>query len=314
MSFAAPELLPVLLVVPLLAGAAWLASRRRRRYALRLPAARTLVAAAAPRAPWARRVPGGLLLAGACALGLAVARPQATVHEPVEQASILLVNDTSGSMVADDVAPSRLDAAREAAEEFVDQLPAGVRVGALSYSDAAALTQSPTEDHDAVRGALQGLSAQGGTATGEALDTALKALRPDGTTGAPAAIVFLSDGATTVGRDPVGVAARARELGVPVYTVALGTSGGSIPDPRGMGGRLAVPPDPATLEEIARRSGGRAFTAQDADGLAAVYRELGSRLGTEEREREISVVFAAGGLLLVAGGLLGGVRRRPAVL
>ncbi|HYF26450.1 MAG TPA: VWA domain-containing protein [Baekduia sp.] len=311
MSFAAPELLLALLAVPALLAAAAVVARRRRRFALRLPAARALVAAAGPgRSPWARRLPAALLLAGVAALAVALARPQATVRVPVEQASVLLVTDTSGSMLAEDVAPSRLAAAQRAARDFLDEVPDAVKVGTVSFADTASLSQAPTTDHDAVRSAVGGLAAQGGTATGEALDTALDALRPGGTAaGPPAAVVLLSDGATTVGRDPAQVAATARRLGVPVHTVALGTPGGTVPDPRG--GVLRVPPDPESLTRIAGASGGRAFSAADADGLRAVYRELGSRLGTEPQEREITVAFTGAGLLLVAGGLAAGVRRRP---
>jgi Ca-activated chloride channel family protein len=226
---------------------------------------------------------------------------------PVEQASIMLVTDTSRSMLAEDVAPSRLAAAQEAARDFLDEVPDSLRVGALSYSDSATVAQTPTTDRAPVKAAIDGLVADGGTATGEALDVAVRALRPGGEGRTPAAIVLLSDGKTTVGRDPVEAARIAREQGVPVYTVALGSSDGTVPGPMGP---LSVPPDPETLAQIAQASGGKAFTAEDADGLTAVYRELGSRLGTKDEEREVTAAFAAGGLVLLGLGLAGGLRAR----
>jgi Ca-activated chloride channel family protein len=239
---------------------------------------------------------------------LALAKPQTTVAVPVDRASIMLVTDTSGSMSADDVAPSRLAAAQQAARAFLDKVPDRVRVGLVTFADQAALTQQPTTDHAAVRAAVDGLSSQGGTATGEALDAAIKALRPTSRSRTPVAVVLLSDGARTAGRDPLPIADMAKRLGVPVNTVALGTADGTLLTPRGP---IAVPPDPQTLAEIASRSGGTPFTAEDADGLQAVYRKLGTQLGTKDEKREITVAFAAGGLLLLGAGLTGGLRNRP---
>jgi Ca-activated chloride channel family protein len=308
MTFGAPTYLLALLVVPLLAAAIAVAARRRRKFAVRFPAMRALTASAGPSRPWRRRVPVALTLLGAAALGLALAKPQTTVAVPVERASIMLVTDVSGSMAADDVSPSRLAAAQAAAKEFVDEVPDSVQVGLVSFSDGSAVTQQPTQDHDAVKAAIDSLGAQGGTATGEALDTAIKALRPSGQPRTPAAIVLLSDGATTVGREPVPVAQEAKRVGVAVNTVALGTPDGMLMTPRGA---VAVPPDPETLAQIASSSGGRAFAAEDADGLQAVYRELGSQLGTKDEQREVTAAFAAGGLLLLGAGLAGGLRNRP---
>ena len=121
--------------------------------------------------------------------------------------------------------------------------------------------------------------------------------------------MLLSDGAVTEGSDPRIAAARARDLGIPIYTVALGTAGGVVTDERS-GQAIAVPPDSATLREIASRSGGEAFAVDDADALGEVYERLGSRIGTREERREVSSAFAGGALVLLLGGLLGGVRWR----
>jgi len=127
-----------------------------------------------------------------------------------------------------------------------------------------------------------------------------------------AAIVLLSDGANTVGQDPITVAQRARKLKIPVYTVALGTPDGVVTGP--MGEPIPVPPDPATLRQIAEQSGGRAFETGDAGELDEVYEQLGSRIGTRTEQRELSVGFAAGGLLLLLGGLGTGLRWRGQIV
>jgi Ca-activated chloride channel homolog len=303
MSFAAPLFLLGLLTLPLGAALHALAQRRRRRYAVRFPGASVaaLAAAAAPR--WRRHVPTALLAAGAGALVLALARPEATVAVPVEQASVVLVTDTSRSMTATDVAPDRLAAARSAAERFLDEAPEELRVGAVSFSDTARVLQPPTTDHEQVRAALGGLVADGGTATGDGLDAALGALESaEGSRRPPAAVVLLSDGKQTAGRDAIAVAQEAGEQRVPVYTVALGTPDGVVD------GSLRVPPDPEALAQIAQASGGESFEVTDGDELTAVYERLGSQLGTREETREVTAAFAAAGILLLGGALAGSVR------
>ena len=208
----------------------------------------------------------------------------------------MLVTDTSGSMNATDVEPSRLDAAKDAADRFLDNVPDELRVGLVAFSDAPGTVLRPTEEREPVRSAVDGLAAEGGTATGDALDSALRALGTRAEDAPPAAVVLLSDGATQSGRDPVAVAREAADAGVPVYTVALGTPDGVV---EANGQVLRVPPDPEALAEVARASGGAAFAAEDAGALDEVYERLGSQIGTREEQREISAGFAAAGLLLL---------------
>jgi Ca-activated chloride channel family protein len=282
-----------------------LARRRRRRYAVRFPGAPLAAVAAAAAPPWRRHLPAALLAAAATGLVLALARPEATVAVPVEQASVVLVTDTSRSMTATDVAPDRLQAALGAAHDFLDEAPEELRVGAVAFSDEARTIQPPTTRHEQVGAALDALAANGGTATGDGLEAALATLAPDGERERrpPAAIVLLSDGEATAGRDPVEVAREARSQGIPVYTVALGTPEGVVD------GNLPVPPDPETMRQIAEVSGGQAFEVSDGDELSAVYERLGSQLGTREETREITAGFAAAGLLLLGGALAASVRR-----
>jgi Ca-activated chloride channel homolog len=309
MTVASPLALLALLVVPLLAIAARLARRRRARHAVRHPGASVL---AALRAGHRRRrhVPVALLTAAAVVLAFAFAKPQAVIAVPVDQASVVLVTDHSGSMVADDVQPSRLGAAQTAARTFLDRVPGDLLVGFTGFSTGVDAVTQPTTAHDDVRTAIDSLSAGGGTATGDALTAALDQLEARRAKGdvAPAAIVLLSDGKTTQGSDPLIAARRAAKLKIPVYTVALGTAGGVVSGPNGE--PIAVPPDPETLRAIAQTSGGHAYEASDAKALDDVYKRLGSRIGTKREKRDVSAGFAAAGLVLLAGGVGTGLRRR----
>jgi Ca-activated chloride channel family protein len=298
-TFQSPLVLLGLLLLPALAAAYTVTERRRRRSAAAFAAPAT-AASAVPRAPgWRRHVP--LTLAALAIAGLvgALARPQVTVAVPSEQATIVLAMDHSGSMAATDVSPSRLVAARDAGEAFLAKVPKRVRVGGVVFNNAAEAVASPTTDRAAVKDALTAaMKPSGGTATGDALATSLEMLRASGAK-APGAIVLLSDGKATHGRDPLPVAQEAGRLKIPIYTVALGTAAGTLPNGD------AVPPDTATLAAIARRSGGKAFTAQQADALGAVYERLGSEVATKREPREITSAFAGGAaLLLLAGSAL----------
>jgi Ca-activated chloride channel family protein len=308
MSFQAPLFLLGLGVIPLALAALALARRRPARYAVRFPALPTLAAVAPRSGRWRRTIPNGLLCLALAGLALALARPEATIAVPIERASVMLVTDTSGSMNATDIEPSRLAAARAAGLRFLDRVPDELQVGLVAYSDAPHTTLRPTQDHDAVRSALEAVRAEGATATGDALTSALRALGDRGEDAPPAAVVLLSDGANTVGRDPVDAAGAARDAGVPVYTVALGTATGRITTPDGQ--VIAVPPDPDTLREVAQASGGRDFAAEDAGALDEVYERLGSQIGTREERREISAGFAAAGLLALAGAFVTSLRWR----
>src|SRR4051812_41359476 len=306
MSFQAPLFLLGLLTVPLLVMALIAERRRRRRYIVRFPAVATVRAVVGTTPAWRRHLPAALFLAALAALMIGLARPQRTVAVAIDKASVMLVLDVSGSMQATDVQPSRLDAARDAAKAFVGKVPDRLQVGVVAYRAVVDTVQPPTEDHDQARRVLDSLIAEGGTATGDALAAALQQLQKvKGRNGkrAPAAIVLLSDGRTTEGEDPVQVARVARKLRIPVFTVALGSEGATIPSPSGLG-RIPVPPDPETLKAIARVTRGRTFQIDDAGRLADVYRSLGSRLGSKRVNKQLTSGFAGGAALLLAGALL----------
>lgn len=303
MTFGAPIALLTLLAIPALVAAMAAGRRRARRYAVRFTGVATLKQAAATVPAWRRHLPAALLLAAVAALALALARPQRTVAVPIEKASVMLVTDHSRSMMATDVAPDRLTAAKAAARRFLDQLPPGIRVGVTTYADVPDGTQAPSTDHDLVQRTIDAQVADGGTATGDALQVALDTLERAEEEGerTPAAIVLLSDGATTTGRDPVAVAERAGEARIPIYTVALGTRDATVPNPGPGPPLIPVAPDPATLQAIADASNGRAFRAEDDEQLSQIYEELGSRLGTRDVQRDVTAAFAVAAMVLLLG-------------
>jgi Ca-activated chloride channel family protein len=307
-SFAAPLVLLGLLVLPL-AGLWYLRVQRDRRRAAEAFAAPQLLDSVAPLRPGARRHAPMLVFALALAvLIVGAARPRTTVAVPVERASIMLVTDVSGSMQARDIAPNRLVAARRAAQRFADGVPGKVNVGVMAFNQVPRVLQSPTRDRAAIRDALDRMSSSGGTATGEAIRAAVRVLGTAAGTGStrpPAAIVLLSDGASTRGVDPVAAARAAGRLHIPVYTVALGTPGGTITIPRPGGSGTETrpdPPDPRSLAQIATASGGRSYTAADANRLSAVYDRLGSQLGHKKEQRELTSGFAGGAVVLLLAG------------
>ena len=304
MSFASPGFLAALALVPL-ALVAYSASRRRaRRYAVRYPGVATLAPLLPHASSWRRLLPLTLFLASLALIALALARPHATVAVPKEQASIVLVTDVSRSMLAEDVDPSRLEAARSAAQRFLEEVPEEARVGAVAFSTDPHTIEPPSDDHGKIEDLVDALSADGGTAAGDALAVAVGLVDGPEEDRPPAAILLLSDGETTTGRDPLPVARRAGRLGIPIHTVALGTRTATITTPDGT--LIPVPPDPEAMRRIATLSGGRAFQVDDADELGGLYEDLGSRVATEEELREITGAFAAGGIvLLMAAAALG---------
>jgi Ca-activated chloride channel homolog len=310
-SFASPSFLWLLLLIPLAAALYVLAQRRRVRYAARFTNL-DLLANVVDASPGRRRhLPAVFALAALAALLLALARPQMTVAVARDEATVVLALDTSGSMMATDVTPSRLAAAQAAASKFLDGLPERVRVGVVSFETGASVLVPPTDDRDSVRAALDGLEAQGGTALGEAIVRSTELAPEDGTRGADGEQVFsillLSDGENSVGIDPASATERAKEAGIPIYTVALGTDEGvvEVPDDAGFLRRVEVPPGRETLERIADETSGEYFEALTDSDLADVYEEIGSQVAYDDRKREVTAAFAGvGAVLLTVGAAL----------
>jgi Ca-activated chloride channel homolog len=300
-SFANPVWLLALLALPLLVAALVLRRRRARRYAVRFTGVQTLKLAALGTPAWRRHLPPVLALLALALLVFALAKPERTVAVPGGRAAVMLVTDHSLSMEATDVQPDRLTAAQRAAHAFLDKLSNQVSVGAVAFSDSPDSVQAPSQDHSQARAVVDAQAPNGATDTGDALAVAIQSLTQTKENGRrlPSSIVLLSDGRTTTGRDPVEVAREARRLRIPIYTVSLGTQDALIPNPGGFGPPVPVPPDPQLLGEIARTSGGRAFTAEDQGELSSIYKSLGSRLATKNEKREITAAFALGGLAVL---------------
>lgn len=315
MSFAWPVALVGLALVPLAVGAYLLAERRRRRQAGAFANPALLPNLVAERPGRRRHLPPLLTLAALAVLLVGLARPHATLSVPKEEATVVLAVDVSRSMAAEDVQPSRFEAMREAALAFLAEVPDTYPIGIVAFSTRADVVLPPTTDREAARASLAALRLGSGTAIGDAIVTALGAVdqpteaeRAAGREPTPTSVLLLSDGAQTgEGPTPAEAARRARELGVPVSTVALGTGDAvvEVPVQGNLTQQVTVPPDPKALQEVAETTGGRFFQTADAEELRSVYEELGSRLGSEREEREVTAAFAgAGAVLLLVGGVL----------
>jgi Ca-activated chloride channel homolog len=340
MSFQNPWFLLTLVFLAASAGIWVLAERRRMRYAVRFTNVDVLATVVSGRS-WRRLVPPSLFALALALLLAGLARPHVDRMLLKERATVILVADTSRSMQAKDVAPTRLGAAQEAMRMFLDRVPGRLRVGFVVFAGEAQVATPPTRDHELVRTAVNEIDSfliYGGTAIGDALETAVelgqrvKEAEPptgqeiaagvsrEGTrslaqaTGCedqgPVSILFLSDGAQTRGvLQPHEGAALARDACIPVYTIALGTPNGVIERGQfgfqGQGQLIPVPPDPETLREIAETTGGEFSEARTADALEKAYESLGSRLGREPGKSEVTFLFVAlaAGLLLVSGVL-----------
>jgi Ca-activated chloride channel family protein len=302
LSFGSPWWLLALLAIPLAAGALYAARRRARRYEIRFPAVASMVAALPVVPMWRRVLPTALALAAMALLAVAAAKPQHTVRVALSSASIMLVTDHSGSMQATDVRPNRLKAAQDAANSFIKEQPSGVKIGIVAFSLQPDAAQAPTSDHGLVKKVVDSQVANGGTATGDALNAALELLQQSKQAKPKAsAIILLSDGARTVGRDPIPVAEEAARLKIPIFTVALGTEDAVVPNPDPFGPPLPATPDPATMRRIARITHARSFSAGDAGRLGSIYKSLGAQLGSKTEKRELTIGFGVAGLILLLG-------------
>jgi Ca-activated chloride channel family protein len=265
---------------------------------------------------WRRHLPVAIFLLAVAAFLLGFARPHATLSVRSEEATVVLAIDTSHSMAAPDVPPTRLAAAQASARRFLADLPAKYRVAVVAFSSRAQLVAGATQNRQYVSAAISALRVGQGTALGDGIATAVRVAiaapgggkRPKGQTPPPAAILVISDGAQDGGRVRLGDAInQARRAKVPVFTAVLGTPTGvvQVPHVGGFVERIQVPPNPTALRTVAAQTGGTFFAAPTQSDLKPVYADLKSRLGTTRKDEEITVAFAAAGalFLLVGGGL-----------
>jgi Ca-activated chloride channel family protein len=232
------------------------------------------------------------------------ARPTDEIRVPKERATVVIAVDVSASMLATDVRPDRLRAAKDAAREFADGLPDHFNVGLVAFAGNATVVVPPNTDRDVLKAGVDRLSETtaglGGTAIGEAITTALDAIRSidprADSDPPPARIVLLSDGANTSGRDPDEAALDAKTAGVPVDTISFGTSAGEIA--RRGGVAMSVPVDGDTLRGVAEQTNGSYHEADSREELRAVYTDIGSSVGYVKERADVSARFIGLALLV----------------
>lgn len=301
--FLAPWWLLTLLPVLVVAGAYVWRQIHKRSYAMRFTNVELLRTLAPKGLGWRRHVSAAAFLLMMAALAFSTARPSVDEEQPLERATVMLAIDVSLSMQADDVAPTRIEAAQEAAKAFVNELPPTYNLGLVSFAKAANVLVAPTKDRSEVLAGIDGLTLAEATATGEAVFTSLDAIRSipaDGADGAPPArIVLLSDGYRTSGRSIEDAATAAAGANVPVSTIAFGTDTGVV-DIRGQLQR--VPVDRLSLQELAERTKGYFYEAASVSELKKVYEDMGSSIGHRTQPREVTQWYAATAFLLALVG------------
>lgn len=333
-----PEMLWLLVLVPVLVGAYVILLRRKQKSALRYASLSVMKDALGASHRLRRHVPPLMFLAAFTLMILAIARPAAVVTLPSQHETVILSMDVSGSMRATDVKPSRIAAAQDAARAFVAEQPKSTRIGVVSFAATASVVQSPTHSREDILAAIERFQLQRGTAVGSGILVALKMIFPDAefdlrssnprrdaTRASPldpakatdksdtktvppgsyssAAIILLTDGQTTTGPDPIESARIAADRGVRVYTVGIGTPGGETIGSEGWSMRVRL--DEQALKTIANVTQGEYFYAGTATDLQKIYKNLNTKLFFEQRETEVSALFAAAAAVLaLVSGLL----------
>jgi Ca-activated chloride channel homolog len=332
-SFIWPPLLLFLLVIPL--GVWAYRSREHRRVARaavfgwgsRLAAQSTQVSRAGR---WSKRLTSACFVLGVAILVFSLARPQSVIGVPRLEGTVLLTFDVSGSMAATDVAPTRMEAAKTAALAFVNEQPSSVRIGVVVFSDSGVSTQAPTGDRQAVLAAIQRLEPERGTSIGRGISAALEAIAADSAvrtteyyTNAsapptpvptpvpagvfhPAIVVLLTDGENTVRPDPLEAVQAAKDRGVRIHTIGIGSPAGATLEVEGF--MVHTQLDEAVLRDIATMTDGAYHAAADGDDLRAIYEDIGGRLVVREEPFELTPVFALLGFGLLLAGAMGSLR------
>jgi Ca-activated chloride channel family protein len=332
MSFLWPEMLWLLLALPLLVGAYLLVLRRKKKFALRYASLDLVREAMGARIGFRRHVPPILFLLAIGLLITAIARPQAVITLPSQHETVILAMDVSGSMRASDVEPNRLVASQNAAKAFIQEQPENVRIGIVAFAGTATVAQAPTRNKEELIAAIDRFQLQRATAIGSAILVSLAALFPkDGidvatfTYGAEAArkghapgpdgigrkdapkpvppgsytsavIILLTDGQRTTGPDSIQAARLAADKGVRVFTVGVGTPEGKIVGFEGWSMHVRL--DEETLKTIADVTRAEYFYAGTAVDLKKIYQALNSRLVMETKKTEVTALFAAAAAVL----------------
>ena len=329
MTFLWANLLWLLFLLPILIIAYVLLQYRSRKYAKKYSNLSLMKVATGQGPGFRRHVPPALFFISIAIMILALARPAAVVKLPSMEGTVILAMDVSGSMRADDLKPSRMDAAKEAATTFVNKQPSNVRIGVVAFSDVASVVQAPTTDKQAVLAAINRLSPQRGTAIGTGIRTSLDAIFNTSGTSTPATpsahvdpnqptpvpnpvaagsydaafIVLLTDGQNNVGPKPTDIISEAADRGVKIYTVGIGSVEGTVLDLDGFSVKVGL--DEATLTTVAEETKGKYFQASNTEDLLQIYKNLGTQVVFKTEKVEITAGFTAlAALILIASGLI----------
>lgn len=314
MEFIWPLALWVLALAPLLWWGHRALARRQQRAALQFAEARLLEQLALRPAGWQRSVPNACYVIAMALLAVAMARPVVALPMPVNRAAVVIAVDTSKSMIATDAQPTRMDAARRAAQALAEMLPRSTRLGLVAFSEYGTVLVPPGTDRNALIEALEGLRPQSATSVGGGILEAVRVLpgraemlggRPGPTQAAddlvPGSIVIFSDGVSNIGPNPEEAAVLARDARARIFTIGVGRPGGTVM--RLDGQLVLVPFDAAGLQRIAQIGGGRFFPTAGEEDLRALLQLLGRDLGWEFTRQEASfLLLTVAGVFVVAGG------------
>ena len=301
--FLSPERLGLLAVVAGLIGAYLWFQTRRAAYAVKFTNI-DLLDRVAPRRPrWRRHVPAALFLASMITLVVGFAQPMYEQRIPKERATIILAIDTSISMNATDVDPSRIEAAKTAAISFIDIIPPKINVGVVVFNGSASVKVFPTTDHNALKAGIETIQLNKQTAIGDAIDLSIDTINAipsdGGETAPPARIVLMSDGKSTIGIPNDVAVQKAVDAGVPISTIGFGTDEGVVSVPDNPTAQIPVPVDRESLEQIAQTGGGQYYSAFTGEELASVYEDIGSSIGYTTQEADAAAYFIGGALVLM---------------
>jgi Ca-activated chloride channel family protein len=329
MTFIWPIMLVFLILIPIGIGLYIWLQRRQKRLAADFGAMGFTQSSFGKRSGARRHVPALLFLSGLAILTLALARPQAVISLPKIEGTVILAFDVSGSMAAEDMQPSRLEAAKVAAQNFVNRQPSSVQIGVVAFSDSGIAVQNPTNNREDILAAIDRLKPQRSTSLANGIDASLKVVEtnlygvrpnepasnpnqtptpaltptpvPNGTH-VPAAIVLLTDGENTSAPNPLNAAQTAADRGVRIYTIGVGSPTGADLNVNGF--MVHTQLDETTLQQIAQISGGKYFLAENEEELKTVYSELDKQLVVKSQKTEITSIFAGASIfILLVGGV-----------
>ncbi len=319
MTFIWPRALFGLLLIPLLV--AYYLRRLRLRRADEAELGPMVVADRRGRVVRLRRhLPPSFMMLGLGVLLFGLSRPQMTVDLPRVEGTVILAFDVSNSMAADDIKPTRLEAAKAAARTFVDHQPVTIRLGVVAFGGSGLVVQAPTYDQAAVQDAVNRITTQGGTSLGQGIFTSLNAIAgkalsleqatsPGGADQlkiddySSAVIMLFTDGENTDNPDPAQVAQLAADAGVRVYPIGIGSQEGATIEVDGFS--IVTQLDEATLQAIAKDTNGTYYRAEDAQDLQDIYNKVDLQLTTRGEKMEVtSVLGGLSSLLLLIGAVL----------